>query len=75
MNYRFEVSYIPSAWANANSLMCKLDLGIEKFFCKDIFEIKTSHEEPKVESMKNCLKLSLEGIGIEVIEIKGGVWE
>ena len=55
--------------------MCKLDLGIEKFFCKDIFEIKTSHEEPKVESMKNCLKLSLEGIGIEVIEIKGGVWE
>jgi hypothetical protein len=75
MIYRFEVTYVPVGWVETNSLLRKLDLGIEKMGTVDTFEIKASHEEPKTESMKKLLKGSLEGLGCEVVDIKGGVWE
>jgi hypothetical protein len=75
MIYRFEVVYIPQNWVGVNNLFRKLDLGIERVGSKETFEIKTSHTLNQTETMKTMLKSSLEAIGCEVIEIKGGVWE
>lgn len=69
----YEVTYIPNAMAKRMSdLMSGFDLGIEKIYTRDNFIITTKTKVTKsyVNKMAKVIKLAIEKVGGELIEIK-----